>query len=97
MPSLRVSQSGPLQENLGTKGGIRNPETRVDLREGCQVNEEETEETKRLDKGTNQQVKQMDQALLLIPAIMAAYRRVVHTWNRWYVAILMVLATGIQA
>ena len=39
----------------------------------------------------------MDQALLLIPATMAAYRWGVHTWNRWYVAILVVLATGIQA
>ena len=44
MPHPQVSQSGPLQENLGTKGGILNPETQADLQVGCQTNEEETKE-----------------------------------------------------
>ena len=44
----------------------------------------------------NQRVKQMDQALLLIPATMAAYRMGIYAWNRWYVAILVVLAVGFQ-
>ena len=47
MPHQWVSQSGPLQENLGTNGGALNPETRTDQREGHQTNKKETEETKR--------------------------------------------------
>ena len=45
----------------------------------------------------NQRVKQMDQVLLLIPATIGAYRLGIYTWNRWYVAILVILATGVQA
>ena len=39
----------------------------------------------------------MDQALLLIPETMVLYGLGIHTWNRWYVAILVILATGLQA
>ena len=39
----------------------------------------------------------MDQALLLIPVTMAAYHWGTHAGNRWYMAILVVLATRIQA
>ena len=45
----------------------------------------------------NKRVKQMDHALLLIPATMAVYRLGIYTWNRWYVAILVILATRVQA
>lgn len=45
----------------------------------------------------NQRVKQMDQTLLLIPATMVAYRLGIHTWNIWYVAILVILATRVKA
>ena len=43
----------------------------------------------------NQKVKQTDQALLLIPATMAVYRLGIYAWKRWYVVILVILATGV--
>ena len=61
------------------------------------MNKEETEETKGQDKDTNQRVKQLDQALLLIPATMAAYQWGAHAGNRWHLVMLVVLALGIQA
>ena len=38
----------------------------------------------------------MDQTLLLIPVTVAAYRLGIHAWNSWCVAMLVILATGVQ-
>ena len=97
MSQQGVSEPGPPREELWPKYGTINHGTRDFQREGHQLSKEEIEETRRRDEEMNQRVKQMDQTLLLIPVTMVAYRLGIHAWNSWYVAILVILATGVQA